>query len=114
MAEPALRERAAAALKDAGFPRACLDLQGYRRGGLNEAPAPEMNGQPDDARTRAAERHVRRLGIAARVEGAGPERDIALLVADGDAAHACLAGAREAIVANCQALGFRYAALALY
>ncbi|MEE9133700.1 MAG: ATP-dependent sacrificial sulfur transferase LarE [Gemmatimonadota bacterium] len=36
MADPAFREAAVAALKEAGFTRACLDLQGYRRGALNE------------------------------------------------------------------------------
>lgn len=34
-AEPEFRERAARILKDVGFARACLDLSGYRRGGLN-------------------------------------------------------------------------------
>lgn len=39
LAEPDLRKRVIRALREAGFDRACLDLQGYRRGALNEALA---------------------------------------------------------------------------
>ncbi|MEE9155200.1 MAG: ATP-dependent sacrificial sulfur transferase LarE [Gemmatimonadota bacterium] len=37
---PQLRSRVTRVLKESGFARACVDLEGYRRGALNEALAP--------------------------------------------------------------------------
>jgi uncharacterized protein len=39
--DPGVREKAATALREAGFAYAALDLHGYRTGSLNEAPDPE-------------------------------------------------------------------------
>jgi len=44
LSETSLRERVIQALRDAGFARACLDLQGYRRGALNESFGREAAG----------------------------------------------------------------------
>lgn len=42
MADPELRRGVIQALRDSGFAHACLDLQGYRRGALNEALGPRV------------------------------------------------------------------------
>ena len=116
LVEPGLRAQIIEALRDAGFSRACLDLGGYRRGALNEAPGagPEIGSGREGGRSREAERGLLQLGVDARVEDGGAEGEVAVLVTDGDSLGELLVGAREAVVESCQLAGFRYVALELY
>jgi uncharacterized protein len=116
LVEPGLRGRVVEALRDAGFSRACLDLDGYRRGALNEGSGsvPQDGPARAGARIGEAEQVLSGLGIDARVEGGGSDGEVAVLVGDGDSFAALLLGAREAVVENGQAAGFRYVALGLY
>lgn len=116
LVEPGLRGQVIEALRDAGFSRACLDLGGYRRGALNEGQggAPRVGLDREGGRAGEAEGGLIELGIDARVEGAGTDGEIAVLVGDGDCLATLLVGAREAVVENCRAAGFRYAALGLF
>ncbi len=56
-----IRERAIAALRDSGFAHACLDLQGYRRGALNESLVSGGAGARRGAPARAVGALHRRL-----------------------------------------------------
>ncbi len=114
--EPDLRARVIEALRDAGFSRACLDLSGYRRGALNETQGGGPRSVPgaESGRADEVERDLRRAGIEMRVEGAGADGEVAVLVGDGDSLAALLARDREAVVESCRLAGFRYAALGLY
>ncbi len=97
LAEPALRREVAGALREAGFTRACLDLEGYRRGALNEA-------------------------LAVTPEGRGPQRaaspepngDVAVIARIDNDATGDLLARRAALVAEYRAAGFRYVTLELY
>ncbi len=108
LVEPGLRSQVIEALRDAGFSRACLDLAGYRRGALNEG-AGRQGGRQGEAEGGLVE-----LGLDVRVEGSGTDGEIAVLLGDGDHLATLLVGAREAVVENCRAAGFRYVALGLY
>ncbi len=96
LADPELRRRVGDALRDVGFERACLDLEGYRRGALNEAL---------DVTVTVAER--------GRVERLGPNGEVAVIRATDDESVRELLERRAAVVAQQRAAGFRFVALAL-
>ncbi len=116
LVEPGLRGQVIEALRGAGFSSACLDLGGYRRGALNEGPGVEsrIGPGPEGGRLAKLEVGLKELGIDVQVEDGGTDGEIAVLVGDGDRLAALLVAAREAVVENCQAAGFRYVALGLY
>ncbi len=116
LAEPGLRARAAGALRDAGYARACLDLRGYRRGGLHESRGRRAEDGERDGKAvaREAERRLAAIGIRARVAGAGPHGEIAVLQPDGDSIGGLLGGRREGIVESCRAAGFHHVALEFF
>ena len=106
------RARVLAALRAAGFARACLDLTGYRRGALNRA----MN-QGDESRgdvlTREAESLLAKAGIRASVERAGAGGELALIQPHERHTPKLLGGSTSLANELCQRLGFQHVALAL-
>lgn len=110
-----LRETVAGALKGAGFQNACLDLQAYRQGSLNEAL--EWRGTAhasDRARVLEAERRLERAGIDARVVSADPAGDVAVIRPSEDSKVDLLSGRRARVLEACRGAGYRYVALELY
>jgi uncharacterized protein len=116
-----LLSRIGDALASAGFRAGCVDLAGYRRGGLNEA-IPEAGatgtgpasadgggGSGDGA---VAEAGLAALEITGRVQPAGPRGDVAL-VRVGPGRAATLVSGRDQVVEVCRAAGFRHVGLAL-
>jgi uncharacterized protein len=113
VADPALRERVARALGEAGFERACLDLAGYRRGALNEpATDPEAAVRVGD-RAEEAERRLAAMGVLARVESGGGEGEVAVLVPEDGGFQQLVGEYRDAVVGQCRGAGYRYVALVL-
>ncbi|UCC47464.1 MAG: ATP-dependent sacrificial sulfur transferase LarE [Gemmatimonadota bacterium] len=107
---PGLRVWVAQALQQAGYSRAGLDLQGYRRGALNERAGSVLTGNGPS--TSEAERRLAPYGIRAGVEGAGADGEVAVIrVASG--AGRLVGELRAAAVEACRAAGFRYVTLAL-
>jgi len=114
LADEELWRGVAETLRSAGFTRACLDLEGYRQGGLNallRVPGHAASGGPDASR---AETELRRCGIAARVES-GVAAELAILEPFGEThrARAEVIGRRDAVVAACRGAGFRFVAIGL-
>lgn len=86
LADPELKEGVVNALKQSGFSRACLDLQGYRRGALNEG---------------ATER-----------QGASPK--VAIIRPSAGCTRTLLDGSRGSMVEAYRQAGYRFVALELY
>jgi uncharacterized protein len=102
--EASLRECVVQALRQAGFGRACLDLQGYRRGALNESLSREGSDMLAVA------------GLDAAVESAGLEGEVAIIRyphAKGQS-ETLSEEERRISVESCTAAGFRYVTLELY
>ncbi len=97
LADLRLRREVADVLREAGFARACLDLQGYRRGAVNQALAATPKG-PDIGR------------LASSVSNG----DVAVIVPIDNNAIGELLVRRAAVVAEYRAAGFRYVTLELY
>ncbi len=116
LSDPGLRALAKGVLLAAGFPRACIDLGGYRRGALNERPTPAAGGAPsgDGATVDDLERRLRDNGVAARVEAAGVEGEVAILIPADESAANRLVAQPGAVVEGCRAAGFRFVGLGLY
>ncbi len=98
----ALREQIAAALRTVGFAGIVLDLEGYRRGALNETLAPVPIG------TRRAQDGATLATAGATVRAAGHQSEIACLSAAPER-FSHLAG----LIPDLRASGFRYVALDL-
>jgi uncharacterized protein len=114
LANDELRERAAGALRSAGFTRACLDLQGYRRGALNEALGGRSQAAVRWPSSELASRALADRGIDAAIEEGGCDADVALIRPLGEAAQpGALIRRGDEIVASCRAAGYRFVALAL-
>ena len=126
LAEPALRAGVIDALREAGYERAALDLEGYRRGALNEGA-----GRPDLAGGAAAQTAGARgggavggraVGAHAGRAGAAAEADLDEIAEDGIAllrprqaeALGRLLRSRASHVARCRAAGFHYVAVELF
>ncbi len=104
LADSDLRRRVADALRDVGFARACLDLEGYRRGALNEA-RPESSA-PDAAGSEVG------CTNTSDVQQLGVKGDVAVICA-ADESFETLLERRAALTAEQRAAGFRYVGLAL-
>jgi uncharacterized protein len=114
LADDELRDRAASALRSAGFSRACLDLQGYRRGALNEALGGRSQSGARRPSPELATRALADRGISAAIEGGGRDADVALVRPLGEAAQPrALLRRGDEIVAACRDAGYRFVALAL-
>ncbi len=104
LADPALRRRVGDVLREVGFARACLDLEGYRRGALNEARDRSISVAAGVAEVEIADRGpVQRLGA---------NGDVAVIRATDESVGELLER-RAAVVAKQRAAGFRYVAVAL-
>jgi uncharacterized protein len=100
LADPGLRARVAGAVLDAGFDRVLLDLEGYRRGALNE-------GLVVPLRIPGAGNGYEPGGRAPAVERAGAQGEVAILrlgpptlarfLADPDRAAACARWKRDGV-----------------
>lgn len=136
LTEESMRRRLTEAVRGAGFERVCLDLQGYRRGALNErAPgygtgtgeggtAPNGSGSsPKGERSPAGSEagpgcgpaHAGVAGEKRRpdVEVAGTEGEIAVLRAADAAQARRLLTERRRAVKELRSLGFKHVALGL-
>lgn len=102
LADPGLRADVIGALRDAGFDRAALDLEGYRRGALNEG-AGESDG------TKGAGAAV--AGIA--IEALAEDGVVVLRAPDPESFGRALAARAEHVAAG-RAAGYRYVALELF
>ncbi len=113
LTDESARASVAAALRDAGFEAAGLDLAGYRQGALNEALGARGNGSgldaPEASRSRLAE-----LGLDVRADVTGQDGDLAVLWPARSTGAAELIEGCEAVVAACRSAGCRYVTLALY
>ncbi len=104
LADPDLRRRVGDALRGVGFARACLDLEGYRRGALNEAGTGPTAPAAGGAKGTGAD-----LPRAHRLSVNG---DVAVIDAT-DESFGELLERRNAVVAEHRAAGFRFVAVAL-
>lgn len=110
----ALREAAAGAIGRAGFSGACLDLQGYRRGALNEVvggAAGELDGESGGGAS-----PVPRAGCPSfelRSESGRAVPGVAIVRATASSSFETLLDARRAIVQHCRASGYQYVAVEL-
>jgi hypothetical protein len=68
----------------------------------------------DSQTARDAEARLAALGIAARVEGAGSDGEVAVIRPGREALEPLLEELRDAAVEACRAAGFRFVALELY
>jgi uncharacterized protein len=107
-AEPGFATQVARALQRAGYSQAGLDLQGYRRGALNESTIGAIAG--DGRSTVEVERRLGVFGVRARVDGAGA---VALIHVTSDSAGKLIGDLRQVAIEACRAVGFRYVTLAL-
>ncbi len=116
LADPRLRAQTVAALKTSGFARACVDLQGYRRGALNEAS--ESGGtealSAAGGRMTPAGSWLERLGLHATIERAGTDGEVAIVSPDSGSFARLLTEQRAPVVAHCSESGERYVTLKLY
>ncbi len=104
LADPELRRRVGDTLRDVGFARACLDLEGYRRGALNETGTGPPASTAAGAEAKSADPpHVQQLGV---------NGDVAVIRAT-DESFGALLEQRTAVAAEQRAAGFRFVALAL-
>ncbi len=123
-----LDQRAAicASVLAAGFARALVDLEGYRRGALNEGLAPAdlvqlgggaMRAQSPlhpNPREERAEEILREIGLSrGRVTAAGHEGEIAALALPDVEFERMLGEEGVYLAARLKSLGFRYVALDL-
>lgn len=114
LADDELRERAARALRSAGFTHACLDLQGYRGGALNEALGGRSKVELARPSASLAARALADRGIEASVEDGGRDADVAVVRPVGEAAEpGRLIRRGDEIVATCREAGYRFVALSL-
>jgi len=115
LASRSLRDETVRALREAGFERACLDLEGYRRGALNEAhsagDSPSASG--DGTGSAEAERRLAATGIRVTVEAAGSEGEVAVIRPGHDSFAPLLAELRTVVIDGCRAAGFRFVTVEL-
>ena len=116
LADPRLRAQTVDALKSSGFARACVDLQGYRRGALNEARSLGVTEalSAGDGRRTAAASWLERLGLNATIERAGNDGEVAVITPDSGSVARLLTEQRAPVVAHCSESGERYVTLRLY
>lgn len=110
-AQPGFQTGVARALQSAGYSQAGLDLQGYRRGALNEPAIGAIAG--DGRSTVEVERRLGAFGVRARVDAAGADGAVALIHVTSDVAGRLVGDLRGAAVEASRAAGFLYVTLAL-
>ncbi len=115
LASRSLRDETVRALREAGFERACLDLEGYRRGALNEVHSagdfPSASG--DGTGSAEAERRLAASGIRVTVEAAGRDSEVAVIRPAHDSFAPLLAELRSVVIDGCRAAGFRFVTVEL-
>lgn len=104
LVDPELRRRVRDTLREVGFARTCLDLEGYRRGALNESGTESSEFAADRTERGSADiPHVQPLGV---------NGDVAVIRATDESFRALLER-RNAVAAEQRAAGYRFVALAL-
>jgi uncharacterized protein len=116
LTDPRLRAQTVAALKSSGFARACVDLQGYRRGALNEV---SRSGDAEamsagDGRITPAGSWLARLGLNATIERAGNDGEVTVISPDSGSFARLLTEQRAPVLEHCSESGDRYVTLKLY